>query len=758
MEEILKRFINLMLLGLAALFFYSCTTEPGAEGGTGTEMESKGVSYSVLKQTALDKGLILGTAVEPHLLNMPQYEKAVLENFTSITAENAMKMQPIHPERDMYSFANADKLVDFAMANDLQVRGHTLVWHSQAPAWINNGDWTKEELLEVIKDHIFTVAGRYKGKIYAWDVVNEAFDGGNYRSSVFYDTIGEEFFEKAFIWAHEADPDALLYYNDYSMEGINLKSDRVYKEVKKLLEKGVPIHGIGLQTHLTLGRSYNFESMYQNVKRFTDLGLKVDLTEVDIKIAEPVLDVDLEEQAVWYGKLMELLISTGNNVFIAWGVDDGHSWIPGFTPGFNDPLLLDREYQPKPAVDSLIQAMIAGPVELPYREWEPANTDGRFQSHPFIARKASADPSIDGVINEEEWKGAEIYPFLFNQLNTQDFRLDSEDIQGDWRILYKGNKLFGAIQRKDDITVTGHESSWENDTIEIFIDMSDQFTQMRSIVGQDWEDTLLSGKAQWNDAGTQMEFVVELPDSNPEGLTIGWNIALADNDDGPDATRESQAYPVVGDNNGWQGQGLGELRLEGITPRPSDEPHLIPPFEAQAAASEIVVDGTLDEEAWDDAVIYPLGFNQLSTDDQRSFNKSDLYGYWAILHKGNQLFGYVYREDDVTRIDNESAWLNDNVEIFFMHQDEFVQLRSLVGEDWMEHSFKGNQKAQWNDDGSIMEFSLTLPGEVSAGQIIGWNIGLSDNDDGDNREQQIYPLTGINDSYEGKNLGELILR
>lgn len=715
-------------------------------------------SYSPLKKAALEQNIILGAAADPGLLNKQVYRDTLANNFTALTPENHMKWQLIHPERDRYNFSGADALVQFAEENDMTVRGHTLVWHSQVPSWVNNGDWTREELMEVLKEHIFTVAGRYKGKIYAWDVVNEAFDGSNYRNTIWYRVIGPEYIEMAFRWAHEADPDALLYYNDYSMEGINLKSDFTYKRVQELLEKGVPIHGVGLQTHLTLEGSYDFESMYQNVKRFNDLGLKVDITEADIKIKEPVSFEQWEEQAEWYGHLMELLISAGdNNVFVLWGVSDAHSWIPNFARGYNDALAFDHDFQPKPAVAELTGAMNAGAQELGYREWAPRDATGRFQTYPFIARLAGTLPVIDGQVKAGEWDGAVVYPFLFNQLDPLDQRMDSQDIGGSWRVLYKGNQLYGMVERRDNATFTNHPHTYECDNVEIFIYMNDQLVLMRSLIGQGWETPELPGSAKWNEDGTILEFLVELPDHDPTGLRLGWNIAMSDNDEGPDALRANQAYPVRGDNKSWQGIGLTELFLEGITPRPSAEPFLVTPFDCPAATQDIQVDGKIDSGEWDGSPLYPLGFNQLDAGDQRIASEADLKGSWSVLHKGNRLYGRVYRQDDVTVISHSSEWLNDNVEIFFMMDDQFVQLRSLVGRGWSEHSYQGQQEAAWSADGSVFEFAVDLPAEAEGYTLIGWNIGLSDNDDGENRKSQIYPVTGVNDSYQGKNLGELIL-
>jgi len=196
----------------------------------------------------------IGVAVNPGMMEPGDNANFILSQFNSLTAENAMKMGPIHPEENRYNWAPADKIADFAVKHGLKLRGHTLCWHNQTPNWFfvddSGKEVSKEVLLARLRQHIFDVAGRYKGKIYAWDVVNEAVPDGNgtelYRKSKFYEIIGETYIEKAFEYAHEADPGALLFYNDYNTENSS-KRERIYQLVKKLKEKGVPIHGVGLQ-------------------------------------------------------------------------------------------------------------------------------------------------------------------------------------------------------------------------------------------------------------------------------------------------------------------------------------------------------------------------------------------------------------------------------------------------------------------------------------------------------------------------------
>jgi endo-1,4-beta-xylanase len=199
----------------------------------------------------------LGVAVSTRTLTGDE-GKLLLKEFNSVTAENAMKMEAIHPRENYYFWKDADSIVAFTLQHNLKIRGHNLCWHEQTPAWLFKDDSgakvSKEVLLQRLKEHIYAVVGRYKGKIYAWDVLNEVIadaDGEFIRPSLWYQICGEEYIEKAFQYAHEADPDALLFYNDYNTER-PLKRDKVYKLLKSLIEKKIPIHGVGLQAHWSI--------------------------------------------------------------------------------------------------------------------------------------------------------------------------------------------------------------------------------------------------------------------------------------------------------------------------------------------------------------------------------------------------------------------------------------------------------------------------------------------------------------------------
>ena len=232
---------------------------------------------------------LIGTAVNaPQILGIDKEAKPfIIKHFNAITAENAMKWEWINPSPEKYDFAMADTIVSFALANRMFITGHTLVWHSQTPDWVFRDSLgnplTREALLERMKDHIFTVMGHYKGRVQSWDVVNEAIgDDGQIRRSKWYEIIGEDYIEKAFEYAHEADPEAELYYNDYNNEE-PLKRAGVVNIVRNLRKKSLRVDGVGIQGHWHLD-SPDFEIVDESISEYASLGVKVMITEMEINV------------------------------------------------------------------------------------------------------------------------------------------------------------------------------------------------------------------------------------------------------------------------------------------------------------------------------------------------------------------------------------------------------------------------------------------------------------------------------------------
>lgn len=312
-------------------------------------------SGKTLRQLAKSTGVRIGTAVDTSALEADEtYRSLVAQQFNSVTPENVMKWEVVQPERSRYDFTEADKLVAFARANKQKVRGHTLVWHSQLPAWLTSGTWTKRELRSILREHIRTEAGHFRGKIWAWDVVNEAFnEDGTLRDSLWLRTLGPSYIADSFRWAHQADPKALLFYNDYNIEGINAKSDAVYDLVKELRADGVPIHGVGVQGHLST--DYDLPTdMPGNLHRFGKLGLRTAVTEADVRITLPSSAAERLAQSAGYSYMLQSRLLERRCVsFTVWGFTDKYSWVPNTFPGEGDANIYTEDYEAKAAYEAL---------------------------------------------------------------------------------------------------------------------------------------------------------------------------------------------------------------------------------------------------------------------------------------------------------------------------------------------------------------------------------------------------------------------
>lgn len=323
-----------------------------------TETESRLAS---LRDAADARGLLVGTAVEPNYFYDPPYPTILAREFNFATPENAMQWGTSNLSEGQWDFARADALVEFADRHDMKVKGHPLVWDKfQLPGWVNS-DLSADELRHAMQERIQTLVGRYKGRVYAWDVVNEAVDDHNgLRKGLFFNKLGEGYVAEAFRHAHEADPDALLFYNDYGAEGLGGKSDRVYQLVKKLLGNGVPIHGVGLQMHVSAKDYPDPREISTNIRRLAALGLKVNISEMDVRIRDLTdsLPKRLEVQQQVYHDIIAACVQEEGFIAVTfWGFTDAHSWIDSWF-GADDPLLFDENYKPKPAYWGVLEAIL----------------------------------------------------------------------------------------------------------------------------------------------------------------------------------------------------------------------------------------------------------------------------------------------------------------------------------------------------------------------------------------------------------------
>ncbi|WP_242309245.1 endo-1,4-beta-xylanase [Bacillus cereus group sp. BfR-BA-01524] len=315
-------------------------------------------SKEPLRELAQEHELLIGTAINtPSFLEDATYKEVVNREFNVVTLENELKFKNVHPQIDKYDFSAPNRLIDFAIENNQKVRGHTLVWSYALPDWITKGNLSKEQLRGILKNHIQTVVSQYKGKVYAWDVVNEVFnEDGTLQDNIWLRNIGPEYIELAFRWAHEADPSALLFYNDNGNDELNKKSDAIYNLFKDYKKRDVPIHGIGFQMHKSIDKPIKYEEISKNMERLSSVGLKVEITEMDVQIRNRTesLEKSLEKQAKIYEDTLNICLSNKNcNAFIMWGFTDKYTWVRNYTGKDDYPLIFDDAYKPKQAYNAI---------------------------------------------------------------------------------------------------------------------------------------------------------------------------------------------------------------------------------------------------------------------------------------------------------------------------------------------------------------------------------------------------------------------
>ena len=309
-----------------------------------------------LRALALSSGIRFGAAVDVEVLNTDKaYARLLAREFNLVTPENAMKFSVVQPERGRFDFTQADALIEFAKAHAMQVNGHVLVWHQQLPDWLTQGNFSRDELKAILHEHIQTVVTRYRGQVTTWDVAAEAVDeDGRLRETFWSRGIGPDYLALAFNWAHEADPQARLRYNDYGGEGAGPKSDGIYDLVAALRMRGIPIHGVGLQMHVSLKDAPRASDVRINMKRLAALKLETHITEMDAMLTMPATRADLKKQATLYRNMLQACLAVPQcRSFSTWGVTDRYSWIPEFFPGQGAALLFGSNDRAKPACHSV---------------------------------------------------------------------------------------------------------------------------------------------------------------------------------------------------------------------------------------------------------------------------------------------------------------------------------------------------------------------------------------------------------------------
>jgi endo-1,4-beta-xylanase len=342
-----------LVAALLALAIAACGGDRSPAPGTPTPPPPP--TTDTLKAAAIAQGKLVGTAVQSALLGNAQYGSVAGREFSYLTAEYEMKWNVLEPSQGASNFGAGDAIVGFALSQGMRVKGHTFIWHGATPPWVNA--LAPADLRVAIDRHIRNAAGHFRGRVHAWDVVNEAVadDGQGLRDTVFRQKLGDSYIADAFRSARAADPQALLFYNDYGGEGMNAKSNRIYDLLRDLLAAGVPIDGVGLQMHISANNRPSDASIAANMRRLADLGLTVHISEMDVRInnvpgsQQMRLDV---QRATYHDVVRVCVLEPRCEAVTFWGFTDAHTWISG-----DSPLLFDAAYQVKPAYHGVLDAL-----------------------------------------------------------------------------------------------------------------------------------------------------------------------------------------------------------------------------------------------------------------------------------------------------------------------------------------------------------------------------------------------------------------
>ncbi|WP_406318964.1 endo-1,4-beta-xylanase [Streptosporangium sp. NBC_01639] len=334
-----------------------------------------------LRAHAAAHGKFIGTALATSpLAGEASYRTIAGTEFSQVTPENALKWDATEPSQNQFNWSGADAIVNFATQNNQQVHGHTLVWHSQTPSWVQN--LGADAMRSAMRNHIAQVVGRYAANptVVSWDVVNEVFDdNGNMRDSFWRQKLGDDYIADAFRAARTADPDARLCINDYNVEGVNAKSTAMYNLVKTLRSQGVPVDCVGFQGHLAI--QYGFPGqVQQNLQRFADLGVQVRFTEIDIRMTMPRDATKDAQQAGYYTNVVNACLAVSQCAGITiWGFTDKYSWVPDTFSGQGAALPYDENYGRKPAYTAIHDALAGGSTtpdtEAPTAPGKPTVSD-----------------------------------------------------------------------------------------------------------------------------------------------------------------------------------------------------------------------------------------------------------------------------------------------------------------------------------------------------------------------------------------------
>lgn len=565
MQKLLKK--NGVILAACLLFLVTIGVNMAKAQSVAAEVNIRGTeqvqNLRPLKDIYKDKFLI-GTIYNSFNLSGTDRD-ILLWHFNTVTPENMMKPEAMQLVEGNFTFKDADAMIEFCRENGMEAVGHTLAWHSQTPDWMTK-ECTRDEAIQKLKNHIGSVAGHYTGNVLCWDVVNEAIEDGaklpadgNWKSCLrntpWLKNIGDDYIELAFRFAHEADPSAELYYNDYNLNDKN-KAEIAAAMFADLKKRGVPVDGIGMQSHYSTELSLS--TVEQSIKRFRDAGAKISVTELDVVINNPsgpgLPKEDEIAQAQVYAGLFQIYSHFADFIdrVTFWGYDDGHSW-----RGSTHPCLFNGgDYSPKEAYFAV------------------ADPDGYLQSHPVKpapeprhAEAVRGTPVIDGV-EDDSWAAAK-------ELWVNTMTMAWQGATATAKMLWDDNSLYVLVKVKDSVINTDSVNAYEQDSVEIFVDENNGKTgcyeeddgQYRVscknalTFGSNGSREGIESAAVMTDEGYLVEIRIPMTTTLSENMSMGFDLQI--NDSNERGERISVAKFNDDTDNSWQSAerwGVLELR------------------------------------------------------------------------------------------------------------------------------------------------------------------------------------------------------
>lgn len=678
----------------------------------------------------------LGAALLVNEIENPNGPDAELikKHFNSLTAGNELKWDATEPAEGQFNFTAADKIVNFALDNGIAMRGHTLIWHSQTPKWVfydSSGNLASKELLYArMKKHIDTVVGRYKGKIYAWDVVNEVIEPGDQkpgglRNSLWFQIAGEEFIEKAFIYAHEADPEAKLFINDYNTHD-PVKRQFLHDLIQRLKAKGIPIDGVGHQTHI--GIEYpRVQELDDMIQAFRDLDIEQQITELDMSIytndteAYETFPPELQiKQANRYREIFDVFRKHADQLsaVIFWGKDDLNTWLRTFPVVRNNwPLLFDERLQAKYAYWALVD-----PAKVPV---ETKHT-----------KAPEAGVKIDGQA-EAAWNVAQSVPIQ-----------TGGKAAATYKTLWDAGHLYVWID-VDDATVNG------NDSVEVYIDGNNGKTNAYEADDKKYTFRRSGANphkpAEYKAVKTEKGYLIEasIPiDGAQTGKEIGFDVRIRDRSG---SAEELTSWNDIHHRQDTDTSGYGVLTLvEG-------------PRTANAVKGSAVINGDIDE-IWNKA-------GQIVTDRWVS-GSSGSTAKVRTLWDDHRLYVLAEVTDSLVTKRSANAWEQDSVEIFIDQNN--ARTASYDGDDGQYRVNFDNEPsvnpgslganltsaAKRTPTGYIVEAAVDWVGTPpKAGSLIGFDVQVNndENDDGVRDSVAIWNDTSDRTWQNLSNIGLLTL-